>query len=217
MPSFLTSTVGSAFFTWVVGLCPIVLAGVFVVVPAPPRVRFIEPKLRMVYAIEEPPNDKKDVMAVGGTPKSARYDVTFLNLHTREVLPVVRAELPSLAMSEEVRRFLRCRATGQETMMALRPLQVAADMAFRFEQKRVEVVSAFRSPKFNEALRKKGRGVASRSHHVRGEALDFRIPGVTAADLAAAVEEVHEGGIGTYRESNFVHVDVGRDRRWTGR
>jgi uncharacterized protein YcbK (DUF882 family) len=79
------------------------------------------------------------------------------------------------------------------------------------------VVSGYRSPKFNEALRKKGRQVASRSHHTLGEALDFRLPDVEAEALAAAAEEIHVGGLGTYASSGFVHVDVGRDRRWGGR
>ncbi len=101
--------------------------------------------------------------------------------------------------------------------MADAPAGVAISMAERFESDRVEVISGYRSEKFNEHLRKKGRGVAQRSHHMVGEALDFRIPGVPAADLATAVAEVHAGGIGTYRQSDFVHVDVGRNRRWRGR
>jgi len=101
--------------------------------------------------------------------------------------------------------------------MSRTPYEVALRMAERFDERRIEIISGYRSEKFNEHLRKKGRQVAARSHHIKGEALDFRIPGVGAAELARAVAEIHRGGIGTYRQSGFVHVDVGRDRRWRGR
>ncbi len=163
----------------------------------------------------EPPPDtsrKAAARASDGEPRTERFAVTLFNLHTREVLPVLDA-----VDARRLSRFLRCRATGLTTEVAAEPVEVALRMAERFESPRVEVVSGYRSDKLNESLRKKGHQVASRSRHVRGQALDFRIPEVGAEELARAVAEVHQGGIGTYRESGFVHVDVGPDRRWRGR
>ncbi len=138
------------------------------------------------------------------------YRVTLWNTHTRELAPLV--EGPDVAQVPAA--FFRCRVTGQMIEMdpALFPLALA--MAERFSKKRIDVISAFRSPRHNESLRKKGRRVARRSQHVLGRALDFRLPGVTAQELAGAVSEVHHGGIGTYVDNGFVHVDTGRDRRW---
>ena len=147
-------------------------------------------------------------------PATTTYNVTFLNLHTLELLPVGAT---GALDGERLSHFLRCRVTGSTREMAARPAEVARDMALRFETDRVEVISGFRSEKFNELLRKKGRGVAARSRHMVGQALDFRVPGVEAQRLASAVAETYRGGVGTYRESDFVHVDVGPDRRWRGR
>ena len=93
----------------------------------------------------------------------------------------------------------------------------AIALADRFGSERIEVVSGYRSPKLNESLRKKGHQVASESQHTHGAALDFRVVGVPAEALAQAAGELHVGGIGTYRESDFVHLDTGRPRRWSGR
>lgn len=145
-------------------------------------------------------------------PLTVRYAITFQHLHTRELLPVA-LRVPV----ERLDTFLRCRATGHTRRMAPEPFDVAVKMGARFGASRVEVVSGYRSVKLNERLRKKGHEVASDSQHTHGTALDFALPGVPAVELARAVGAVHAGGIGTYRQSGFVHVDIGRPRRWTGR
>jgi uncharacterized protein YcbK (DUF882 family) len=45
-------------------------------------------------------------------------------------------------------------------------------------------------------------------------AIDIRMPGVPTAKLRDAAWRMHEGGVGYYSRSDFVHVDVGRVRRW---
>ncbi len=144
-------------------------------------------------------------------PRTTRYAVTFQHLHTRELLPIA-VRVPE----ERLSSFLRCRASGAERAMDPIPFGVALTLARRYGATRVEVVSGYRSPKLNERLRKKGHEVASDSQHTHGNALDFRLPGVPAAELARAAGEVHVGGIGTYRESDFIHVDTGRPRTWSG-
>lgn len=144
-------------------------------------------------------------------PQVVHFSHTFFHIHTHELFPVARVT------DEQARgHFLRCRLTGAEHEMAREPFGVALALADRFGADRVEVVSGFRSPKLNEALRKKGHEVASDSQHTHGTALDFRLPGVPAEALAHAAGEIHVGGIGTYRESDFIHVDTGRARRWNG-
>ena len=131
-----------------------------------------------------------------------------------ELLPVTTDALPEEAT---LARFLRCRVSGQQTPMSREPFVIAAALARREGRQRVHVVSGSRSPKFNAHLRKKGREVAPASYHMLGGALDFRIPGVPTRRLASYLEETHEGGVGRYHHSNFVHVDVGPRRRWRGR
>ncbi len=79
------------------------------------------------------------------------------------------------------------------------------------------IISGFRSPKTNAMLQKRGgpnTGVASRSLHMVGKAIDIRLPGVKLKDLRQAAAALKRGGVGYYPASNFVHVDTGRVRYW---
>jgi uncharacterized protein YcbK (DUF882 family) len=57
-------------------------------------------------------------------------------------------------------------------------------------------------------------GVAEHSLHMQAEAIDIRLPGIPTAELRDAALRLHRGGVGYYRSSDFVHVDVGRVRHW---
>lgn len=77
-----------------------------------------------------------------------------------------------------------------------------------------EVISGYRSPQTNAALRRAGRGVAVRSLHMQGMAIDVRLPGRSTAQLRDAAWADARGGVGYYPRDGFVHLDVGRVRRW---
>jgi len=77
-----------------------------------------------------------------------------------------------------------------------------------------EVISGYRSPATNEALRRRGGGVASHSLHLDGRAIDVRLADVPLADLRDAAASLRAGGVGFYPQSAFVHLDTGRVRRW---
>jgi uncharacterized protein YcbK (DUF882 family) len=79
------------------------------------------------------------------------------------------------------------------------------------------VISGYRSPATNAMLRSASHGgVASRSLHLVGQAIDVRVPGRMISELRRAALELRGGGVGDYPTSNFVHVDVGRVRTWRG-
>ncbi len=80
-------------------------------------------------------------------------------------------------------------------------------------RKPIHVISAYRSPRTNSMLRRRGRGVARNSQHTKGKALDFFLPDVSVAKLRALGLKQHRGGVGYYRGS-FVHMDTGRVRHW---
>ena len=68
------------------------------------------------------------------------------------------------------------------------------------------IESAYRSPAYNAALRKRSRGVAKHSQHMNCKAIDFRVDGVGMRELHKYVRSLPEiGGIGLYR--NWVHMD----------
>ena len=78
------------------------------------------------------------------------------------------------------------------------------------------VISGYRSPQTNAMLHERSAGVAQRSLHMQGRAIDVRMSGVDCADLAARALELTRGGVGYYRSSDFVHLDTGAFRTWKG-
>jgi uncharacterized protein YcbK (DUF882 family) len=79
-----------------------------------------------------------------------------------------------------------------------------------------EVISGYRSPASNQLLADTTSGVARRSLHMEGRAIDLRLSGIALADLQRAALKLQGGGVGYYPDSNFVHLDVGRVRAWGG-
>ncbi|MGE3624393.1 MAG: YcbK family protein, partial [Bdellovibrionales bacterium] len=78
----------------------------------------------------------------------------------------------------------------------------------------VEVVSCYRSPKTNMILASATDGVAKRSYHTRGMAIDIRMHGSSLPKIHKAAFAMRRGGVGYYPDSQFVHIDVGPVRRW---
>jgi hypothetical protein len=173
--------------------------------PAPPPVR-------------RPPGKAAPAPGVaavtGKPPVGSRIEpvTTLFNLRTREALPIV----PGLRTAPLFDPFLRDHFTNQATRMDARLLDVLSRAARRFSASRIEVVSGYRSPKYNLMLRKKGREVARTSQHTQGHAVDFRIRGVPAKSLLQFVRSLRLGGVGYYPHSQFVHADTGPIRFWKG-
>lgn len=80
----------------------------------------------------------------------------------------------------------------------------------------IHVVSAYRSPATNSMLRSRSKGVAKKSQHMLGKAMDFYIPGVPLKKLRDTGLKIQAGGVGYYPRSGspFVHFDVGNVRHW---
>jgi len=77
-----------------------------------------------------------------------------------------------------------------------------------------QIISGYRSPATNAALHEASSGVATRSLHMDGRAIDIRIRGVELPRLHDAALGMNAGGVGYYEASDFIHVDTGRVRRW---
>ncbi len=139
---------------------------------------------------------------------------TLFNVHTLEAVPV--GPEPTRDESALVARFLRDRTTWEEHAIDATCLRVVREMATLFQATRVEFISGYRSDKLNEHLRKKGHHVAQRSQHVLGHAVDFRLVGVPVQTVLQHLRRTHNGGVGFYPQSGFIHVDAGPRRRWAG-
>jgi len=77
-----------------------------------------------------------------------------------------------------------------------------------------EVISGYRSPKTNKSLRSHSTGVAQKSLHLKGKAIDVRLTDLPTADLRDVAISLNAGGVGYYAESDFVHIDTGKVRSW---
>jgi uncharacterized protein YcbK (DUF882 family) len=81
-------------------------------------------------------------------------------------------------------------------------------------KKPLSVMSGYRSPAYNEGLRRAGRKAASGSMHTEGMAADLAIPKSQLKDLWLALRELDCCGAGFYAANGFLHVDVGTPRFW---
>jgi uncharacterized protein YcbK (DUF882 family) len=81
--------------------------------------------------------------------------------------------------------------------------------------KELHIISGYRAPESNAFLRGHGSGgVAKRSLHMDGKAIDIRLPGTDLRYLQKAAMSLQGGGVGYYASSQFVHMDTGRVRYW---
>lgn len=79
---------------------------------------------------------------------------------------------------------------------------------------RYDLICGYRSPQTNAMLRKADPGVASNSLHMKGWAADVSLPGRPLQKVHEAALAMQMGGVGYYPDADFVHIDVGRVRRW---
>lgn len=147
----------------------------------------------------------------------AEKSLRFYNIHTGEKLSATywaEGQYQAEAL-EAINRIMRDHRSREITNMDLRLLDVLQELqATTGKSGHYEIISAYRSPASNKLLRKNGSGVAKRSLHMRGKAIDIRLPGVELKHLRQAALKLHAGGVGYYPDSNFIHVDTGRPRFW---
>ncbi len=77
-----------------------------------------------------------------------------------------------------------------------------------------EVISGYRSPVTNDMLHRTTSGVATRSLHMDGMAIDVRLADTRTRKLRDVAADLKLGGVGYYASSDFVHLDIGRPRQW---
>ena len=77
-----------------------------------------------------------------------------------------------------------------------------------------EILSGYRSPKTNAMLRKASSGVAQKSLHMSGRAIDLRMEDYSTTRIRDIASNLGAGGVGYYSKSNFVHMDSGDVRTW---
>jgi len=79
-----------------------------------------------------------------------------------------------------------------------------------------EVLCGYRTPATNEMLRRRSSGVAKRSYHLFGRAVDIHLPQARLRHVRETALDLERGGVGYYPRSHFVHLDTGDVRTWRG-
>jgi uncharacterized protein YcbK (DUF882 family) len=156
------------------------------------------------------------VVALPVSANSSRQ-LSFYHTHTGERLTVTYwqdGEYLDSALAE-INHFLRDFRTGDAFDMDPALLDTLHLVYQRTgSEGHFEVISAYRSPKTNEMLRSRSGGVAKKSQHLQGKAIDVRLTDIPISKLRSVAYELQRGGIGYYETSNFVHLDTGRFRTW---
>jgi uncharacterized protein YcbK (DUF882 family) len=159
----------------------------------------------------------KPAFASNASPGARSIDLH--NIHTGEHLSVDYwadgAYVPDALAA--INKILRDFRTGDIQPIETNLLDTLVRLHGKLDtRKPFEVISGYRSPATNAALhaRSEESGVAVKSLHMQGMAVDIRVPGRPLILLRNAALSERAGGVGYYPQSDFVHVDVGRVRRW---
>lgn len=180
--------------------------------PGVTRRRFLETAAMAASAVVVPAG-----VAAGTAELAPVRTLDFLHTHTGERLGLEYFSggryLPAALAALD--RLLRDFRTGE-----IRPIDPPLfDLLHQLRERTgarspFQIISGYRSPVTNAALRQRSTGVASGSLHMLGKAIDIRVQDVPLARLRDAAIDLRLGGVGYYPGSNFVHVDTGRVRRW---
>jgi uncharacterized protein YcbK (DUF882 family) len=146
--------------------------------------------------------------------------IQLLNTHTNETLGVVykRGREYDHAALAKLKNLLRDHRNGEVHDMdpglydQLHDLALAADCDPHFE-----IISGYRSAESNAKMSSRpGSGVAKKSLHMDGRAVDVRLCRCSCSNLRDLALTAKRGGVGYYQRSDFVHIDTGTFRTWVG-
>jgi uncharacterized protein YcbK (DUF882 family) len=143
--------------------------------------------------------------------------LSFYNTHTRESIDVCYFEQGEYCRGalDQVDYILRDHRAHEVHPIDVHLLDQLYAVKSQVRPKApFHVISGYRSPATNGMLRKKTKGVARTSYHIKGRAIDIRLPGCRTDRLRDLCIAMKSGGVGYYAKSNFVHLDTGPVRCW---
>lgn len=149
-------------------------------------------------------------------PKKGDGKISFYNYHTHKTLDVTyrKGEKHNEAALKEINDFFKSRSDGQMKDIDINLIEVLDIIQDHFNADVIELISGYRSPALNSALKKRGANVAEESMHMEGKAADIHIDEATEEAVAEFARGLKKGGVGFYPALDFVHVDTGDVREW---
>ena len=154
----------------------------------------------------------------GGSLAAPAGHLRLYHTHTGEHLDIVYRQgdtyLPEALAKLDY--FLRDHRTGEVHHFDPRLFDLLSDttQAVGRPDAEIHIICGYRASQSNEYLRTHTSGVAKHSLHMQAEAIDIRLPGTRTLKFRDAALALARGGVGYYPASDFIHVDVGRIRRW---
>jgi len=143
--------------------------------------------------------------------------LSFFNTHTGEALSAVYWADGRYVedAQQDLNHILRDWRTDEVATMDPRLLDMLYALRRAMDSEApFHIISGYRSPKTNAKLRQHSNGVAKRSLHMRGMAVDIRLAGRELKHLVRAAKNLKAGGVGYYPKPDFIHIDTGRVRSW---
>jgi uncharacterized protein YcbK (DUF882 family) len=114
----------------------------------------------------------------------------------------------------DLSHFLRDHHENVRGPLFVETLDFLADMMDAASVGRATVLSAYRTPGTNAKLATKYFGVAEKSQHLAGRAIDVTLDS-KLEKTAGIARTMSRGGVGWYPDSRFIHIDSGPVRSWT--
>lgn len=139
------------------------------------------------------------------------------NLQTNEYLETIYWEdgYYEPEALHDINRIMRDHHNGKVKSIDLNLLDLLHDLRRVLRtSKPISVISAYRTKATNDLLRREGFNAVKHSLHIKGKAVDIRVPGRKTSEVRRAAHDLRRGGVGYYPKSEFVHVDVGPVRYW---
>jgi uncharacterized protein YcbK (DUF882 family) len=157
------------------------------------------------------------IVVTGAVASAGSRSIAFVHTHTGESISAEfkRDGVFDREGVESLNRFLGDHRNGKIQDMDPELFDILYEIRERAgSDAPFHLISAYRSPETNAMLRRTTSGVAKKSMHTHGRAIDVRLPGVDTKVLRNIALELEQGGVGYYESSDFIHVDTGRVRRW---
>jgi uncharacterized protein YcbK (DUF882 family) len=152
-----------------------------------------------------------------GAASSDRH-LRLYNTHTFQRVDLVyhTGDAPVPEALGRLQTFLCDHRNGGQRPFDPALFDILRDLAHKVgrDEAEFEVISGYRSPETNATLCATRPGVAKHSLHMQARAIDIRLPGTPTARLRDAAIAMKRGGVGYYRDLDFIHVDTGPVRRW---
>lgn len=146
---------------------------------------------------------------------SAPRRLDLKNAATHETFngPYRDADGPIPNAMADLQVFLRDFHADKLGPVSVATLDFLADVMHAVGERKATVLSAYRTPATNAMLRGRYYGVAEKSQHLLGKAVDITFDGKIAKAEHAALA-MARGGVGWYPDSHFIHLDSGPVRHW---